>query len=163
MLVIHRSWQQQLTGSDDATVPVADVAALDDLLDELHAQAVADGYPHAVTIYPGDHYPHSGYGEGDRWIPEDPGEGRMPELTLVVGTEESPLYWDEPAGNQLVSLGAPQAGQAADEDSFEYFYGGQESYAPRSSLVPRNQAREAVRLFAASGGERPAAIAWHAG
>jgi len=52
MLVIHRSWQQQLTGYDDASITVADVAALDDLLAEIHTQAVADGYPHAVTIYP---------------------------------------------------------------------------------------------------------------
>jgi hypothetical protein len=163
MLVIHRSWQQQLTGHDDAIIPVAGVAALDCLLDELHARAVADGYPHAVTIYPGDHYPHGGYGEGDRWIPEDPGDGPMPELTLVVGAGESPLYWEEPAGKELISVSAHPARQNADEDSFEYFYGGQESYAPRSSLVPRDQAREAARQFAASGGRRPATIAWQTG
>jgi hypothetical protein len=159
VLVIHRSWQQQLTGHDDAIVPVAGVAALDVLLDELHAQAVADGYPHAVTIYPGDHYPHGGYGEGDRWIPEDPGDGPMPELTLVVGAEESPVYWDEPPGKELISAGAHQAGQPPGEDSFEYFCGGQESYAPPSSLLPQDQAREVARSFAASG-QRPATITW---
>jgi hypothetical protein len=163
MLVIHRSWQQQLTGHDDAIIPVADIAALDALLDELHAQAAADGYPHAVTIYPGDHYPHGGHGEGNRWIADDPGDGPMPELTLIVGAEESPLYWDEPSGMELISAGARQASQGAGDESFEYFYGGQESYAPRSALVPRDQAREAARLFAASGGQQPATIAWQPG
>jgi hypothetical protein len=162
MLVIHRNWQQQLTSQDDAIVPVAGVAALDVLLDDLHAQAVADGYPHAVTIYPGDRYPHGGHCEGDRRIDEDPGGGPMPQLTMVVGAEESPLYWDEPPGKELISVGAHQASQGAGEDSFEYFYGGQESYAPRSALVPRDQAREAARLFAASGGQQHATIAWQA-
>jgi hypothetical protein len=34
MLVIHRSWQQQPNGHDDAIVAVAGVAALDALLDD---------------------------------------------------------------------------------------------------------------------------------
>ena len=109
-----------------------------------------------MTIYPGDHYPAGGHGEGDRWIPEDPGDGPMPELTLVAGANESPVYFDEPAGNEHISTGPRQPAAGG---SFEYFYGGQESYAPPSSLVPQDQAREAARQFATSGGKRPATTA----
>jgi hypothetical protein len=41
MLVIHRSWQQQPNGHDDAIVAVAGVAALDALLDDDPALKVA--------------------------------------------------------------------------------------------------------------------------
>jgi hypothetical protein len=49
------------------------------------------------------------------------------------------------------------------EPELEFFYGGQESYAPAWSLVPAEQAREAARQFLASSGQRPAAITWRTG
>ena len=122
----------------------------------VEAHAAADQYPHAVVIYPGDHYPEEGHGQGNQWIPADPGDGPLPELCLTVGTGQSPVFWDEPGQPELLSQGTAQDA----EPELEFFYGGQESYAPAWSLIPAEQAREAARQFIVSDGKRPANITW---
>jgi hypothetical protein len=131
---------------------------LDALIDRLHSQATADHYPQHVLIYPGDRYPEAAHGEADRRIPDDPGDGPRPELVFTIGADHSPVYWYEPDGREHTSQGPAEG----DEPEFEYFCGGQQSYAPAWSLIPAAQAREAARQFVTSGGQRPGNITWHA-
>jgi hypothetical protein len=137
-------------------VDPADLVELNTLLDRLHDQACHDGGPAAVQIYAGNHYPQDRHYENGHHVPGDPGDGPQPVLFLTVGDEHSPVYWIEASGQEHTSegLGGP------DDPEFEYLYGGQESYAPAWSLVPREQAREAARQFMASGGQRPGNITW---
>jgi hypothetical protein len=159
MLVMWRDLQHEY--QDDERQRVDDTTALDQLLDRLHQQASADDYPHAVVIYAGNTYPEIGHGEADRWIPASPGDGPQPVLMLTVGTSESPVYWTQPDGQQQASKGPRHVTQPEPRYFFEYYYGGQESYATESSLLPREQARDAARLFVASDGKRPDNITWH--
>lgn len=147
----------------DEQQPAGDTAVLDALLDRLHQEARTAGVPNAVQIYAGNRYPEDAHPDGDHWVPTDPGDGDQPELFLVVGAGQSPLYWTQPPAAQHVSHGQPpsQASQPGDDYAFAYLYGGSQSYAPQSSLVPTEQAREAARLFIATGGQRPANITWH--
>jgi len=156
MLVLWR----QIDDPADENEPVNDVAALDALLDRLHKRARAEDYPHAVHLYAGQRYPHPAHGRGNQWIPEDPGDGPQPELMLVVGAEDSPVSWFDPAGHEHTSVGPRHVHQPEPRYFFEFYFGGQESYATESSLVPSDQAREAARQFLASGGQRPANITW---
>jgi len=156
MLVIHRSLQQTMTYHDDAIQHVDGQAGLDKLLDSLHEQATHDDYPHSVVIYAGERYPEEGHGDAGGWIPADPGDGDRPELCLVVGAQQSPLYWTSADGARSTSTGPA----TSDEPELEYFHGGQESYAPASSLIPTEQAREAARQFIACNGKRPGNITW---
>jgi Immunity protein Imm1 len=144
---------------DEAELHIDAPDALDALLDRLHRQAIADDYPHAAFIYAGEHYPEIGHAENGSWIPATPGDGKQPELLLTVGTEQSPVYWTDPADNQHISQGPA----GSDHPELEYFSGGQETYAPAWSLVPTGQAREAARQFVASGGQRPANVTWRTG
>ncbi|HEY3956207.1 MAG TPA: Imm1 family immunity protein [Streptosporangiaceae bacterium] len=130
---------------------------LDATLDRLHSQATADRYPQYILIYPGDCYPEDGHGEADRWVPADPGDGPRPELVLTIGAVDSPVYWYERDGREHASQGTAHD----EEPEFEYFCGGQQSYAPAWSLIPHEQAREAARQFVATGGQRPDNITWH--
>jgi hypothetical protein len=143
--------------TDDQQQIITQTAPLDDLLDRLHQQSQHHGTANAIQIYAGDRYPEEGHGENGRWIPPDPGDGPQPVLFFTLGTDHSPLYWIEPSGHEHTSLGIP----GNDEPEFEYLYGGQESYAPAWSLIPTGQARQAARLFMASGGQQPANITWH--
>jgi Immunity protein Imm1 len=138
-------------------VAAADLAGLDDLMDRLDEQASRDGDPAAVQIYAGNHYPQASHYHDSRHIPDDPGDGPQPVLFLTVGGAQTPLYWIEANGREHTSKGS--AGEHKPE--FEYLYGGQESYAPACQLIPREQAREAARLFLASGGQQPRNITWH--
>jgi hypothetical protein len=153
MLVIWPDHQRQ--GSQNTAV--ADAAELDTLLDRLHQQARTSGHPDAIQLYPGHRYPQPGHFDHDTWIPDDPGDGPLPELLLTVGADVSPVYWDEPGGIEDSSTGTA----STDEPEFEYLHSGQLSYAPAWSLVPTAQARQAARLFVTSGGKRPANITWH--
>lgn len=139
------------------------MTALDALLDRLHEQAAADQHPHATVIYAGNHYPRSAHGRGDTAIPADPGDGPRPELTLVVGAPDTPLYWDGADGTQHVSVGPRLVTQPEPEYFFEFYYGGQESYATESSLVSTEDARQAARLFVSSGGQQPSNVTWRDG
>lgn len=139
---------------------VNDTLALDRLLDRLHHDAAATGHHNAVILYAGNHYPQEAHAENGRWIPDDPGDGEQPELILTVGASESPLYWDEPGGPQHTSHGPRPVTQPEPEYYFQYLYGGQESYATESSLIPAMQAREAARLFLQNDGKRPGNVAW---
>lgn len=140
---------------------VHDAPELDRLLDRLHRDAAAVGHPNAVILYAGNHYPQEAHGGNGSWIPADPGDGGQPELILTVGTGESPLYWDEPGGTQNTSHGPRVVTQWPESEYyFQYLYGGQESYATESSLVPAGQAREAARLFLQKDGKRPGNVAW---
>jgi Immunity protein Imm1 len=142
---------------------VHDAATLDTLLDQLHQQAAAARHPHATVIYAGNHYPRPAHARGDTPIPADPGDGPQPELTLVVGATDTPLYWDGPDGSQQVSVGPRLVTQPEPEYFFEFYYGGQESYATESSLIPATQARQAARLFLTNGGQQPDNITWRSG
>jgi hypothetical protein len=144
---------------DDQQQVITQAPSLDDLLDRLHRQGQYDGTANVVQIYAGDQYPEEGHGEGDRWIPADPGDGPQTVLFFTLGADHSPVYWIEPSGREHTSLGVP----GNDEPEFEYLYGGQESYAPAWSLVPTEQAREAARQFLASGGKQPENIIWRTG
>lgn len=154
MLVI---WRDSEHVSDDQQ-RVDTTAELDTLLDRLHRRATADHYPHYVFIYAGNRYPEEGHGRGDRWIPADPGDGPQPEILFTVGNGATPVYWNTAGGDEYSSKGPDDK----DEPEFEYFYGGQESYAPAWSLIPHDQAREAARIFVASNGQRPDNITWRA-
>jgi hypothetical protein len=154
MLVLWRDLAHEFTA--DQQQRIEDTPALDALLDNLHQQASADDYPHAVGIYAGNHYPDDAHGQGDQWIPADAGDGPQPELMLVIGTTQSPVDWTAPDGANHTSTGTTDS----DEPELEFFLGGQESYAPAWSLVPTEQARQAARLFVASGGQRPGNITW---
>jgi hypothetical protein len=159
MLVLWR----QMTDTDDRTAQVDDADALDELLDRLHGQATATQYPHSILIYAGNRYPQEAHGKDDRWIPADPGDGPQPTLFLVVGADESPAYWNTPGQDEHSSAGPHPVTQPEPEYFFEYFHGGQETYATQSSLIPQKQAHEAARQFVASGGQRPGNITWRTG
>jgi hypothetical protein len=135
-------------------------ANLDSLLDRLHQQASTDHYPNAVHIYAGNHYPQHAHAEGDRWIPDNPGDGPQPQLMLVIGADDTPLSWYDLGGHEHTSLSPHPVPQPEPREFFEFFYGGQESYAPESSLIPHQQAREAARQFLTNNGKRPANITW---
>lgn len=120
---------------------VHDVPTLGTHLDRLHEQAGAGHHPHAIVIYAGDRCPRPAHARGDTPIPADPGDGPQPELTLVVGAPDTPLFWDGPDGTQQVSAGPRQVTQPEPEYFFEFSYGGQDSYATESSLVPAQDAR----------------------
>lgn len=138
-------------------------ASLDALLDRLHQQARTDHYPNAIHIYAGNRYPERAHAENDRWIPDDPGDGPQPELILVIGADDTPVSWYDPTGREHTGQGPRHVQQPEPREFFEFFYGGQESYAPESSLIPATQAREAARRFMASGGQRPDNITWQTG
>jgi Immunity protein Imm1 len=157
MLVIWRP----VSHTEDTEQRIDDVAALDVLLDQIHLQALTGQYPHDVVIYAGNRYPQGAHHSAGRYHPDDPGDGKQPELTFVLGTDQSPLYWNTTGDAEETSTGPHHPAQPEPRYFFEYWSGGQESYATESSLVPIAQAREAARQFVASGGQRPANITWH--
>jgi Immunity protein Imm1 len=159
MLVIWRP----LSHLEDTEQRVDDVTVLDALLEQIHRRALTDQYPHDVVIYAGNRYPQGPHYSAGSYHPDDPGDGKQPELTLVLGTDESPLYWNTTGDAEEVSIGPHQVTQPEPRYFFEYWSGGQESYATESSLVPSEQAREAARRFVASGGHRPDNITWNKG
>jgi hypothetical protein len=110
---------------DDTEQRVDDVTALDTLLDRLHQEAVSVAMPNAVIIYAGNHYPQRAHGKDDRWVPDDPGDGPLPELFLVVGTDDSPLYWNAPGQTEHENIGPRPVSQPEPQYYFEYFHGGQ--------------------------------------
>ena len=79
---------------------------------------------------------------------------------LVVGADQSPVSWFDPAQHEHTSVGPRQVQQPEERYFFEFYFGGQESYATESSLVPQEEAREAARRFLASGGQRPDNVTW---
>lgn len=134
---------------------VDDVTALDVLLDQSHGQALTDQYTHEVVIYAGNRYPRGAHYSAGRYHPDDPGDGKQPELAFVLGSYQSPLYWNTTGGPEHVSTGSHLLTQPESRYFFQYWSGGQESYATESSLLPTAQAREAARQFLVSGGAAP--------
>lgn len=121
---------------------VGTVAELDALLDELDAASRARPLPYAVTIWTG---------------PDDDGRDG-PSLTLVVGTDTSPVDWttpDPPYGR------ASWNGGTDDEPYFVANYGGQWSELDAWMPIPIADAREAARRFFTSGGQCPDNLTWH--
>lgn len=140
-------WQYQHAAAS-ASQRVADPAQLHALLIVLHQRATADGYPHTVQLGPA---------EGSLVGSEDT---RQPRLTLVVGTDSAPLWWDSPGGERYVSVGPSLATQPEPPDLVGYHHDGQLCHAPASSLISRQTAWQAARLFLISGGQRPATLTW---
>ena len=129
------------------------------LLAVLHRRAVAGGLAHAVVL--------SADGRLPRRVPRGTqapawaGAGPRPRLTVVVGADQTPLWWEPTGGGQQVSVGPrPATGPALDEE-FTFYSGGQLHTIPSACLVPRELAWQATRMFL-TGGRRPAIISWHA-
>ena len=139
-------WQYQDT-TTSASQQVTDPAQLHALLTVLHQRAATEGHPHTVRLGPPD---GSLFG---------PGEARHPRLTLVVGTDSAPLWWDGP-GERHVSVGLRPATLPEPPDLLGYHHDGQLCRAPESSLVSRQAAWQAARLFLISDGQRPATLSW---
>jgi hypothetical protein len=141
---------------DDQQETADSPGILNKLLDRLDAHAAQQGTPLAVQIYAGHRYPEAAHWQGTGHIPADPGDGPRPVLLLTVGADTTPLYWISPDGQEYTSKGPGNA----DEPEFEYLYGGQESYAPASTLIPAKQARAAAEHFHTTNGQRPDTITW---
>lgn len=155
MLVVWQYRNAFSSASQDVQTP----GQLDALLRVLDQRAAADGYPHAVLLS----------ADADRIrVKSSPasagaaaGQGPQPELTLVVGAPDAPvLWWDSLPAARQISVGSRQVPQPEPQDFFGYYSGGQERYAPESSLVSREDSRNAARLFLTSGGHRPVIITW---
>lgn len=141
---------------DDQQEAADSPGVLNKILDRLDAYAAERGTPLAVQIYAGHHYPEPAHWQGTRHIPADPGDGPRPVLLLTVGASTTPLYWIASDGHEYTSKGPADT----DEPEFEYLYGGQESYAPASTLIPAEQARTAAEHFHTTSGQRPDTITW---
>lgn len=140
-------WQYQRTTAW-ASQQADDPAQLHALLIVLHQRATADGYPHTVQLGPA---------EGSL---AGPAGTQQPRLTLVVGTDSAPLWWDSPGGERYVSVGPWLATQPEPPDLVGYHHDGQLCHAPESSLISRQAAWQAARLFLISGGQQPATLTW---
>jgi hypothetical protein len=153
MLVV---WQYRHATSQ-ASQDVQSPAALHALLGVLHQRATADGYPHAVLLSASSRLSRLGVSAHNG----GPTEGPQPEMTLVVGAEEVPvLWWDSLPAVRQISVGPRQVSQPEPPDFFGYYSGGQQRYAPESSLIPRDDSWQAGRLFLTSHGRRPSTITW---
>ena len=121
---------------------VGTVEQLDTLLNELDAESRSQVLPYAVSLWTGPHADgESGYA-----------------LTLVVGTETSPVQWTAP--------GPPYSraswnGGTDEEPYFTANYGGERSDLDAWMSIPIADAREAARRFFVSGGNCPANLTWH--
>ncbi|HEY2575865.1 MAG TPA: hypothetical protein VGI74_06110 [Streptosporangiaceae bacterium] len=155
MLVV---WQYRHATSQ-ASQDVQSPAALHALLRVLDQRAAADGYPHAVLLLAGSRLSRLGVSAHNGG--PGPAEGPPPELTLVVGADDTPvLWWDSLPAARQISIGARRVSQPEPPDFFGYHSGGQQRYAPESSLVSRDESWQAGRLFLTSGGRQPATITW---
>lgn len=151
MLVV---WQYRHATSP-ASQDIQSPAALHALLRVLDQRAAADGYPHAVLLSASTRLSRLGVSA------HDDGPGPQPELTLVVGADETPvLWWDSLPAARQISVGSRRVSQPEPQDFFGYHSGGQQRFAPESSLVSRADSWQAGRLFLTSGGRRPATITW---
>lgn len=127
----------------DESREVSTVTELDTLLDELDAESRTLPLPYAVTLWTGPHP------DGDRGY----------ALTLVVGTETSPVDWSCPG---------PPYGRASwnggttDQPYFVADSGGQWSELPAWMPIPTPEARESARRFFTSAGQCPDNIPWRA-
>ena len=117
------------------------VEELDALLDDLDAVSRDQVLPYAVILWTGHR------AEDDRGY----------ALTLVVGTETSPVQWTAP--------GPPYSraswnGETDEEPYFIVNYGGEPTDLDAWMAIPIADAREAARRFLASGGACPDNLTW---
>jgi hypothetical protein len=158
MLVV---WQYR-DATSHATQQVHDPAQLSALLGVLDQRATADGYPHAVLLSAGSRLTVTWADVGNGGpVHGSLDGGPPPELTLVAGVGDTPVLWRDnfPAARQI-SVGPRRVSQPEPQDFFSFHADGRQRYAPESSLVSRDAAWQAARLFMISGGSRPATISW---
>lgn len=158
MLVV---WQYR-DAIGHASEQVQDPMQLHALLGVLDQRAVAGGYPHAVLLSARSRYSLPWLStEFGTWVPGGSDDGPPPELTLVAGVGDTPVLWRDnlPAARQI-SVGPRAVTQPEPQDFFCYNSGSRQRYVPESSLVSRDHAWQAARLFLTSGGARPATITW---
>jgi hypothetical protein len=121
---------------------IGTIEELDALLDELDATSREEPLPYAVTLW-------TGYrANGDKGM----------ALTLVVGTESSPVEWTAP---EPPYARASWNGGTAEEPYFVANWGGQWSELDAWMPVPIADAREAARRFFGDGGACPDNVTWY--
>jgi hypothetical protein len=152
---------QYMKATGLASQYVVDASQLHALLGVLHQRAVADSYPHAVILSPGNGNRQTAHGLENGPGPSVPVTGPQPQLTLVLGTDYTPLLWNDnvPAARQI-SVGPRAVTQPEPQDYFHYYAAGREQAVPESSLIGRDYAWLAAQMFVTSGGHRPATITW---
>jgi hypothetical protein len=152
---------QYMKAATLASQYVVDASQLRALLGVLHQRAATDGYPHAVVLSPGNGTRQMAHGLENGPGPSVLVTGPQPQLTLVLGTDDTPLLWNDnvPAARQI-SVGPRVVTQPEPQDFFRYFSAGREQYVPESSLIGRDYAWLAAQMFVTSGGHRPVTITW---
>jgi hypothetical protein len=152
---------QYMKASTLASQYVVDASQLQALLGVLHRRAVTDSYLHAVHLSPGNGARPTAHGLENGPGPSVPVTGPQPQLTLVIGADDTPLLWNDnvPAARQI-SVGPRTVTQPEPQDFFRYNSNGREQSVPESSLIGRDYAWLAARMFVTSGGLRPSTITW---
>jgi hypothetical protein len=126
----------------------------------LHRRAAAAGWAHSVVLSADGRLPRRAARGAP--APAWAGAGPRPRLTVVVGADLTPLWWEPTGGGQQVSISPRPAGEPEPEPDglFTFHSGGELHTIPAMCLVPREQAWQAARMFLTSG-SRPAIITWH--
>jgi hypothetical protein len=158
MLVV---WQYR-DATSHASQYVHDPTQLRALLGVLDHRAATDAYPHAVLLSAGSRLSVTWSDTGNGGPVSGGLDGGPPaEITLVAGVGDTPVLWRDnfPAARQI-SIGPRMVSQPEPQDFFSFHAGSRQRYAPESSLVSRDDAWQAARLFMLSGGSRPATISW---